>query len=162
MEKELKGANLSQEIKKTIEEIVNKMGFICTVEMKMFKEEGEEVVMYNIKTNESSYLIGQHGINLQSLQHLTRLIVRKKHLAKANFILDVNSYRQERNDSILRIARSMAQQAITEKRPVIMRPMSAYERRLIHLELADNESIKTESIGDGEERRVVIKPNGII
>jgi spoIIIJ-associated protein len=162
MDKESKIPNQSQEIKKIIEETVNKMGFSCSVEMRMVKEEGEDVVIYNIKTSESNYLIGQHGINLQSLQHLIRLIVRKEHSTRANFILDVNSYRQERNDSILRIARSMAQQALTEKRPVIMRPMSSYERRLIHLELADNESVKTESIGDGEDRRVVIKPIGII
>ena len=52
----------------------------------------------------------------------------------------------------------MAEKAINEKREVIMRPMSPYERRLVHMELSGNEKIKTESIGEGEERQVVIRP----
>ena len=60
------------------------------------------------------------------------------------------------------LAQSLARQAITEKRPVVLRPMSAYERRVVHVTLAENSQIKTESIGEGEDRKVVIKPVGDI
>ena len=57
---------------------------------------------------------------------------------------------------------SLARQAISDKRPVVLRAMSAYERGIVHMELAGNEQVKTESIGEGEERKVVIKPIGSI
>jgi spoIIIJ-associated protein len=75
-----------------------------------------------------------------------------------HFILDVNSYLQDKNKSIINLAKSLAQQAVSEKRAVVMRPMSAYERRIVHMELAHNDKITTESMGEGEDRRVVIRP----
>jgi spoIIIJ-associated protein len=145
--------------KELIKELIGKMGIDCEVETgDLDKKEDTETIVYNIKTKESNYLIGQYGVNLQALQHIARVIIRKKTENKTNFILDVNSYRQEKNESIVSLAKSMAEQAIREGRSVVLRPMSPYERRLIHLELSKNEQIKTESIGEGEDRRVILKP----
>jgi spoIIIJ-associated protein len=119
-------------------------------------------LVLNIKTEFSNYLIGQHGINLQALQHIARILARKKIEDRVNFILDVNSYRQDKNNSIANLAKSMAEQAISEKRAVVLRPMSPYERRLVHLELSQNDQVKTESIGEGEDRRIVIKPINLV
>jgi spoIIIJ-associated protein len=96
------------------------------------------------------------------LQHIARLLAIKKTEERFNFIVDVNSYRQEKNGSIGKMAREMAEQALQERRAVVLRPMTPYERRIVHLELANNSDIKTESIGEGEERRVVIKPADLI
>lgn len=152
-----------QEIKEIVQEVVNKMGFKAEVEIeKTSSEEGQETITCNIKTEESNFLIGQYGVNLQSLQHIARLLVRKKIDEKVNFIVDVNSYRQEKNVSLEKIAREAAEQALREKRAIVMRPMSSYERRIVHMELSKNSQVKTESIGEGEERKVMVKPADLV
>ncbi len=150
------------DIKKTIQQVVldltKKMNIESEVEMKEVFQGEKENLVCNVKTEESSYLIGQYGVNLQALQHLARVIVRKKTEEKADFILDVNFYRQEKNESISVLAKSMAERVIAEQKAIVLRPMSPYERRLVHMELSSNDQIKTESIGEGEERQVIIKP----
>lgn len=152
----------NEELKKIISEMMEKMGFETKIEVESGEDEENEQKMVNILTNDSNFLIGQYGVNLQSLQHIARLIVRKNIPEAANFVLDVNSYRQEKNESVVKLAKNMAAEALQEKRAVVMRPMSPYERRIVHMELAKNEAIKTESIGEGDDRRVVIKPADLI
>ena len=145
-------------IKQTVLEFLTKMGF--SVQLEITDETGEdENIVCNIQTkDDSNFLIGQHGLNLQAMQHIARLLVRKKTSEKIHFVLDVNSYRQNKNQSIIEAARQAAEEAIMEKRSVIMKPMSTYERRLVHIEIAKNEAVITESIGEGESRKIVIKP----
>jgi len=144
--------------KEIVQKLIEKMGFGCEVAA----EKAEESVSFNIKTEESGFLIGQYGANLQSLQHIARILVRRKIPGGIKFVLDVNSYRQEKNDSLIKFAREVAEQAIREKRAVVLRPMSAYERRIIHMELSNNKQIKTESIGEGGERKVVVSPLSLV
>jgi spoIIIJ-associated protein len=144
-------------IKKTIQEFVEKIGYKPKVEIEE-KEDGENLICNVSVEDDSNLLIGQYGVNLQALQHLARLLIRKKTDEKAKFILDVNNYRQEKNESVLDLAKQVAEEVIREKRAIIMRPMSAYERRLVHMELADNMEVSTESVGEGESRKVVVKP----
>ncbi|MCX6761694.1 MAG: hypothetical protein NTY33_02515 [Candidatus Moranbacteria bacterium] len=151
-------AQLEKEIVGIVAELIEKMGFIATVKVRDAQEEGKDMIVCDIKTEDSNFLIGQYGLNLQSLQHIVRVIIRKRLEEPVNFILDVNSYRQEKNDSIVRLAKNLAQEVIVEKKEVVMRPMTAYERRIVHMELSKNNQIKTESIGEGESRRIVIKP----
>jgi spoIIIJ-associated protein len=127
------------------------------------KDEMRESIICNIVVAEdSNLLIGQHGVNLQSLQHIVRLILRNKIEEKINLVLDVNSYREQKNKSIIGIAREAARQAIEEKRAMVLKPMSAYERRLVHLELSKNDEVITESVGEGEDRKIIVKPAKII
>ena len=121
--------------------------------------DGESFVV-NIETPESNLLIGQYGVTLSALQHILRLLVRRETEDKFKFLADVNHYLQEKIDSLAGIATGAAKQAISERKPVVLRPMSAYERRLVHMELAGNENVKTESIGEGDDRKVVVKPVG--
>jgi spoIIIJ-associated protein len=160
MEKGAVDLEIEQKIGEIVGELISKMGFQSEVEVERKEEDG--IIVCNVKTEESNFLIGQYGINLQSLQHIARVLVRKKIKEKINFILDVNFYRQEKDDSIIKVAHNFMEQAIAEKRAVVMRPMTAYERRIVHLELSKNDQIKTESIGEGEDRRVVIKPADLI
>ena len=143
-------------IKKTIEQLLEKMGFVGTVSL--VKTDSDDSI-YAISTeNDSNLLIGQHGINLQAIQHLARLIVRKQMPEKVRFSLDINDYRQQKNHSVLELANQAAQEALAQHRAVVLRPMSTYERRLVHLELSQNTAIVTESIGEGEDRKIVVKP----
>ncbi len=73
-------------------------------------------------------------------------------------MIDVNNYRKKREDLILELARAAARKCLVEKTEISLPIMNAYERRLVHLELIKNPDIKTESIGEGRERKVVIRP----
>ena len=140
-------------------DLLEKMGFKVEIDIeKNANEASSETINCNIRTNESSFLIGQYGVNLYSLQHIIRLLVRQKTDSPVNFTIDVNSYRQEKNHSIEKMTRDIAEEVIREKKDIIMRPMSAYERRLVHMELSKNSQVKTESVGEGENRRVAVKP----
>ncbi len=154
-------------IKTTVKELLEKMGFDCELSLTCETETEDagtekENIVCDIKTTESNFLIGQYGVNLQSLQHIARVLIRKKIQDRINFVLDVNSYRKEKNLSIIAMAKNSAQQALNEKRVVVLRPMSSYERRLVHMELSKNIEVITESIGEGEDRRIVIKPANTI
>jgi spoIIIJ-associated protein len=151
----------SELIKNSTKELLEKMTFkdfeVSVAEEK--NADGENLIA-NIETAESNLLIGQYGTTLKAFQHIVRLMVRRQTDDKFKFLLDVNGYLRQKTESISEITKSAARQAISEMKPVVLRPMSAYERRLVHLELDGNENIRTESIGEGEDRRVVIKPVG--
>lgn len=144
-------------IKKTIEELLKNMGFTGTVSA--ITTEPEDII-YAISTNnnDSHLLIGQYGVNLQALQHLARLIVRKQLPDKIRFSIDINDYRQQKNHSIVELAHQAAQEAVEKHHSVVLKPMSTYERRLVHLELSKNSEVVTESIGEGESRKIIVKP----
>jgi spoIIIJ-associated protein len=146
-------------IQETVEEILAKGGFAVKTEISTSVQDGEENVVCNVlTTDDSNFLIGQYGMNLQALQHIIRLAVRRKTDDKVKFVLDVNSYRQQKNEAVVELAKAAVLQALSENRPIVMRPMSAYERRLVHVELSQDNRVATESIGEGEARKVVVKP----
>ena len=151
-------------IQETIKELMEKAGFPCEIEVKELKSDEQEGVICNMQTSEdSNLLIGQYGVNLQAFQHIARLAIRKKlGDEKVNFTLDINSYRDQKNQSIIEQAKEAAEQAINEGRVIIMKPMSAYERRLVHMELSKNEKVATESVGEGENRKILVKPVNLI
>lgn len=148
-------------IKNTIGQLLEKMGF--SGQVVLLDSPDDENVVCNITTeNDSNFLIGQYGANLQAIQHLARLMVRKSLPEKIRFTLDVNSYRQQKNQSIIEQARSAAEEALSQKRAVFMKPMSTYERRIVHLELSKNPEVSTESMGEGEDRKIVVKPSDLV
>lgn len=150
-------------IQESIKELMEKAGFPAEIEIEEANQEDQDGIICNVKTTEdSNLLIGQYGVNLQAFQHISRLVVRKKISDKVNFTLDVNSYRDQKNQSIIEQAKEAARQAINEGRVIIMKPMSAYERRLVHMELSKNDKIATESVGEGENRKILVKPVNLI
>ena len=108
--------DINEMVKQVVLGLLEKMNIKGEVEIQTTSQNGRESLICNVKTEESSYLIGQYGINLQALQHLARVIVRKKTAEKSDFILDINSYRQEKNESIAFLAKNMAEKALSEKR----------------------------------------------
>lgn len=118
----------------------------------------EKNIIVNISTNEAKFLIGRAGNVLGAFQHLVRILVNKKIGASFPFVLDVNDYQKNRLEFLRELAIQMAEQSLSDKISVFLRPMAAYERRIIHLALSDYPQVETESVGDGAERRVVIKP----
>lgn len=149
-------------LKKTTGDLLQKMGFSAQISISDSSDENDGVVCNITTDTDSHFLIGQHGTNLQAVQHLARLIVRKSIPEKINFILDVNLYKQQRNQSIVEQAQAAANEAINQHRAIIMKPMSTYERRIVHMELSKNPQVSTESTGEGEERKIIVKPKDSI
>ncbi|MFH1671361.1 MAG: R3H domain-containing nucleic acid-binding protein [Candidatus Portnoybacteria bacterium] len=142
-------------IKKIVDQLLEKMRFEGETIVNDSKEEG---LIVNIQTKEASFLIGQSGVNLDALQHVARVLTNKKATESIQFVLDINEYRKQRSEGLKELARNVADQTIIERVAITLRPMSAYERRVIHLALFDYAQVKTESIGEEPERRVVVKP----
>lgn len=106
----------------------------------------------------SNLLIGEKGGNLSALEYLLKRILRKKLGEELKFTLDINDYRMKRLEDLKQDVKSAAKEVRTYRREVPLRPMSSFERRIVHLLLAEYPDITTESIGMEPERRVVIKP----
>ena len=96
---------------------------------------------------------------VKDMDHVIRLVAKKSNAE--NVFIDVNNYRREREGLIIELAKAAARKALLTKSEVELPSMNAYERRLIHLELATHPDVKTESIGVGKERRVIVKPSGL-
>ncbi len=94
-------------------------------------------------------------IFLPALDHILGLMFRKQN--QDPFVVDINYYRRERERLISELARAAAKKATITKQDIELPPMNAYERRLVHMEITTHPELKTESVGDGKERRVVIK-----
>lgn len=152
-----------ENIKGVLKEVLERYGFPkVTIEEAGAVDGGfpGKVFVVRVPEEESGFLIGQYGNNLQALQHVVRMIVARRfpELADQAFCIDVNEYRKKRDQNVIDLARSAAREADREKRSVTLRPMSSYERRLVHMELAKEKNVTTSSVGEKEDRRIVIDP----
>jgi predicted RNA-binding protein Jag len=121
-------------------------------------EENIDVIDLNIKLDEPQILIGQQGQTLMEIQRLLRTVLNKK-LQKVCYLnLDINDYKRKKIEYLKDLARELANQVSITKEEKVLLPMSAYERRIVHAELAERTDIITESQGDGFDRHIVIKP----
>lgn len=115
----------------------------------------------NTTVDEAGFLIGHGGENLRALQHLLLLMVSKKTgsvFYPGNFVLDINNYQKEREDYLIALAKNTAQQVLEDKKLAELPPLSAAERRIVHLAVEKIEGVVSESVGEGEERHIVIRP----
>jgi spoIIIJ-associated protein len=145
-------------LEEIIKEILNRMGISGKIFLTANAFDESKAILVEIQSEDSSYLIGKFGINLNSLQHICRLIARKKIGEEINFSIDVNNYRQKQIQGIIDLANTAIQEVIEKKEPVKLRPMNAFERRLVHVQVSENEKVVSESAGEGENRSVTIKP----
>lgn len=103
-------------------------------------------------------LIGEHGANLAALEHILKKIIKKKYGDDQKFTLDINDYRMKRLEDLKQDVKAAAKEVRLYQKEVPLRSMSAFERRIVHLLLAEYPDIATESVGQEPDRRVVIKP----
>ncbi len=144
-------------IKTEIETLLSKMGFEVDFEIK----ESDEIIFINLKPKtekETAMLIGWHGESLEALQHLVRLIILKKTQNYNPLIINIGQWREKQEQILIELAKTIALKVKKTGQAITLKPMPAYKRRLIHLALASDAEIETESIGEGKERKLVIKP----
>ncbi|PID87193.1 MAG: protein jag [Chloroflexi bacterium] len=119
---------------------------------------GRIINVLEIQGDDLSTLIGPRGETLNSLQYLARLMVGHKLRTRAGFVIDVEGYRQRREQALSRLAERMARKVAKRKRAMSLEPMPPHERRIIHITLRDDPYVYTESIGEGSRRKVRIIP----
>lgn len=112
----------------------------------------------NLLGSDLSVLIGRRGEALTDLQYVFNLIMNKKTRSWGKVVLDVEGYKSRRQENLVNLARRMADQVMATRQPITLEPMPAYERRLVHMTLLDHPYIRTESFGEGEERKVTLFP----
>jgi spoIIIJ-associated protein len=115
-------------------------------------------ILVEIFGDDLSILIGKQAETLNALQYITRLIVGKEVGHGVNLSVDVEGYRSRREKSLRQLAQRMADQAIKTGRRQMLEPMPANERRIIHIELRDNDEVTTSSVGEDPRRKVTITP----
>jgi spoIIIJ-associated protein len=149
--------------KEVLENLLSLMGLSGKVhpsdEFTATDENGELTsIGLNIEGEDLGILIGRRGQTMVSLQYIVRLIMAHKMQVQLPIVLDVEGYKQRRCEGLRTLATRLAEQVKNRKTPFTMEPMSAFERRIIHVTLADHPDVITESTGFGESRKVVITP----
>lgn len=143
--------------KKIIEDFFDKLGIEARVTLK----EEEQGVQCDIEPGDnklSSLLIGYRGENLLAIQHLLRILVRKKIEEPIKLLIDISGYRQKHQNSLKEMVLNLAERVKKTQRVELLRPMTAYERRIVHLAIKEIKGLMTQSVGEEPNRRVLIKP----
>lgn len=104
-----------------------------------------------------SHLIGYKGKTIEAFQSLINSILQREDEEYAKVFVEINDYKKKKEEKLRKLANKMAANCVKFRRPIKLEPMSAYERLIIHRELADRKDVETESIGEEPRRRVVIK-----
>jgi len=141
---------------KVVTEILDTLLGLLGVTAKVEVLSDEIPLALDIKGDDLGILIGRRGQTLASLEYITKLIVVGRLKAWLPLTVDVAGYKERRRDSLQRLALYLAEQVKSRRRDITMEPMPANERRIVHLTLADNPDVTTQSIGEGEGRKVVI------
>ncbi len=143
-----------------VQRMASFMELECQVELKEeVDEKNSKALLVSIYTPENArFLIGKDGQNLKSLEQVLRAMFLKKIEGVSSIVVDVNDYRKFRTNYVVDVARQTVTRVRSTQKAEAMVPMSSFERRVVHMELASCPDIATESIGAEPNRRIVIKP----
>ena len=147
-----------EKVKEIIKDFFSKAGFDVESEGGFSEREGQDILEVNIKTGEAQTLIGKQGLVLADIQLLLRKVIKKKTDKGFYLSLDIDGYKRNKEDYLREVARSVADEVSRTKREKELPFTSSFDRRITHLELADRTDVATESEGEGEERKVIVKP----
>ena len=128
------------------------------IEVAINVREDDSNVILDLVGKDSALLIGKRGQMIDALQYLTNLAANRAAEDKVRFILDVENYRERREETLIKMAKNVADRVARIKQEVKMEPMSRHERRIIHTALQDNKRVETHSFGEDPYRYVVVSP----
>ncbi|MDO8577564.1 MAG: RNA-binding cell elongation regulator Jag/EloR [Dehalococcoidales bacterium] len=151
--------NVAETAKGVLEKLLDLMGVPATVTSQA--NEGGEApasITLNVSGEDLGILIGRRGLTLSSLQYVVRLMVSNQTKSREPILIDVEGYKERRYRNLEAYARQMAEAVKMSRKPFTFEPMSSFERRLIHVALSNDPDVTTESMGEGEDRKVVILP----
>jgi len=146
-------------ITETIKKIVGFMNLDCQVEIKEESGAESKAILVSVYTPDNArFIIGKNGQNLKAFEYLIRAVLSKSSDGQNNIVLDINDYKKSRASFVVEAAKQAVTRVRNTQKAEVLIPMSAYERRVVHMELASYPDVATESIGDEPQRRIVIKP----
>lgn len=121
-------------------------------------EAQKERIVFKVSGGNSGLLIGKRGQTLEAMQYLVEKIVNKQCEQRIRVLVDVEGYLETRKSNLKKLAGRMADKAKKINKPVTIGQMNAYDRRIVHLHLKDNSNVRTQSVGEGYYRKLVIFP----
>ncbi len=139
-----------------LHEVLTEMAICSHLEIEE-KETGQFYV--NISGEDLGLVIGKRGQTLEAIQYLTNIVVNKNNQSRIRVMLDAEGYRQRREDALKQLANRLAHRVEKNKEAIMLEPMSALERKIIHTTLQDNLQVTTRSEGEEPNRKVVIETN---
>lgn len=159
-EKDLAAAQTGREL---LQGLLERMSLRANVEIVQQSdaeadEDDERSLVLNIVGDDLGVLIGRQNETLSALEFITRLMTNQQTHTRTGFVVDVNGHRAKRAESLRKLALRMADQTVQTNRTVAMEPMPPAERRIVHLALRDHPSVTTQSVGEGDRRKVTIVP----
>jgi len=143
-----------REAKEILENILAHIQVPATVEASWSNDQ----IRLDISSNGSGLLIGKRGQTLYSLQYIVNKIYNRHAAKKSHIVIDTENYRERRRKALTEVALSLGNRAKKSGKPATSSPMSAYDRRIIHLALKDDRRVRTKSKGEGVLRKVVVFP----
>jgi spoIIIJ-associated protein len=146
--------------RQVVADLLEKMKILARIEVRYGEpdEEGQRPVMVDVQGDDLAVLIGRRAEILNALQYIVNLIVSKQVEHWVQVVIDVQGYRARHERQLRQMAQRMADQAMKTGRRQMLEPMSAGDRRIIHLELRDHPAVTTQSVGEDPTRKVTIIP----
>lgn len=138
-----------------LEGLLERMGVSAEIEVEVGEE---QLVYFRLSGRRMGVVIGRRGQTLDAIQYLVNLVANKLSGPRARIVLDAEGYRDKRAETLRNLAERLAAKAKSERRKTVLEPMSALERRIVHLALAGDTEVETRSEGEEPYRRVVIVP----
>ena len=145
----------TQAVQKIVEELLGKLEIAGTVAVTTDETGAFRV---GIETEETGLLIGHHGKTLESLQLILGIMVSKSLGRWVKAYVNVGDYREKREETLMHMAQRAADRALALGRPVELSRLTPAERRIIHLTLSGDDRIETESMGEGDDRILLVRP----
>lgn len=151
---------IKEQLVEATKKMADFMDLECQVEVRdETDDKGGKTILVSVYTPDNArILIGKNGQNLKSVEHILRAMFLKKIDGLYNITVDVNDYKRSKSDYVVEAARQVVTRVRSTQKSEALFPMSGYERRIVHMELASCPDIATESIGEEPNRRIVIKP----
>ena len=152
------------QVKEIVRELLDHMGVDADVmaidnpSILPMTEEDAPTIFIDVVGNDLGMLIGRRGEHLAQFQYLVNLIYSKQMKDARRVVIDVEGYRTRREESLIGLAERVSRQVARSHRAMLMEPMPANERRIIHLKLREHPEVYTESTGEGSQRRVEVRP----
>ena len=140
-----------------LDEILKNIFAITNEQVNYEIKRNENQINLIIKGDEMKHLIGYKGRTIEAFQSLLNSMLQREDEEYAKVFVEINDYKKKKEEKLRKLANKMAANCVKFRRPIRLEPMSAYERLIIHRELADRTDVETESIGEEPRRRVVIK-----